>query len=147
MSHRFLIGALGSLGFPRSIVLLMMLLLPSRSWGQTPGSTPPNVVPPSVLTHVEAVYPPSALAEQRHADVVLTVTIDVDGHVSAVEVASSGGDDLDQAAIVAVRQWTFVPAKRNGVPISSRIRIPFHFAPPAAPPEIVDQKPSTEHEH
>jgi TonB family protein len=99
-----------------------------------------------VLTHIEAVYPPSALEERRHADVVLTVTIDADGHVSAVDVASSGGDDLDQAAIVAVRQWTFVPAKRNGTAVSSRIRIPFHFAPPAAPPELLEQKPPTEHE-
>ena len=146
MSHRICIGARGSLGFRRWIAALIMLLLPSSSWGQTPGGPTPTVVPPTVLTHVEAVYPPAALAEQRHADVVLTVTVDADGHVSAVEVASSGGDDLDQAAIVAVRQWTFVPAKRNGTPASSRIRIPFHFAPPAAPPELVEQKPAEEHE-
>ena len=96
------------------------------------------VEPPVVVTHVDAVYPPSALAERRHADVILTVTVDADGHVSKVDIASSGGDDLDEAAIVAVRQWTFVPAKRNGVPVPSRIRIPFHFAPPAPPPEIVE---------
>jgi iron complex outermembrane recepter protein len=147
MPHRFPFGALGSLGFRRWIAVSIMLLTPSVSWGQTPVRPPPAVVPPTVLTHVEAVYPPAALAEQRHADVVLTVTVDVNGHVSAVEVASSGGDDLDQAAIIAVRQWTFVPAKRNGTPVPSRIRIPFHFAPPAAPPELVEKKPATEHEH
>jgi iron complex outermembrane receptor protein len=146
MSHRFPFGVFGGCGLQRWVTTLIMLLLPSSSWGQAPGGAAPNVVPPSVLTHVEAVYPPAALAEQRHADVVLTVTVDVDGHVSAVEVVSSGGDDLDQAALVAVRQWTFVPAKRNGNSISSRIRIPFHFAPPAAPPELVEQKPTDDHE-
>jgi iron complex outermembrane recepter protein len=96
-----------------------------------------DVTPPSVVTHVDAVYPRSALREGKHADVVLAVTVDADGHVSKVDVLESGGDDLDEAAVIAARQWTFVPAMRGGQPVASRIRIPFHFAPPAAPPEIV----------
>src|SRR5262245_11563255 len=110
------------------IALFLLLLSSSRSWGHAPASAPPDVVPPAVQSHVEAVHPPSALADRRHADVVLTVTVDAHRHVSAVDVAASGGEELDQAAIVAVRQWTFVPAKRNGQPVPSRIRIPFHFA-------------------
>jgi TonB family protein len=106
----------------------------------TQASAAGNVEPPIVLTHVDAVYPPAALEERKHADVVLAVTVDVDGHVSKVDVVTSGGGDLDQAAIVAVRQWTFVPAKRDGVSLASRIRIPFHFAPPAPPPELVEPK-------
>jgi TonB family protein len=124
----------------------MILLFLARSAFAQDAGAPPTVVPPVVLTHVDAVYPPSALAERRHADVVLTVTVDVDGHVSTVEVESTGGDDLDQAAIVAVRQWTFVPAKRDARPVASRIRIPFHFAPPEPAPEIVEPPPSKEPE-
>ena len=30
-----------------------------------------------------------------------------------------------------------MPAMRDGKPVASRIKIPFHFAPPAPPPEIV----------
>ncbi len=97
-----------------------------------------EVVPPVVVHHVDAVYPPSALGERKHADVVLTVTIDVDGHVSKVDVIESGGPDLDEAATVAAREWTFVPALRDGKPVASRIKMPFHFAPPAAPPELVE---------
>jgi iron complex outermembrane receptor protein len=99
---------------------------------------PVDVKPPVVLHHVDAVYPPSALAERKDADVVLTVTIDADGHVSKVDVAQSGGADLDEAAIVAAREWTFVPAARNGKPVASRIKMPFHFAPPAPAPELVE---------
>ncbi len=97
----------------------------------------PAVTPPSVVTHVDAVYPPSALADRKHGDVVLAVTVDADGHVSRVTVLESGGADLDEAATVAARQWTFVPAMKGGKAVASRIRVPFHFAPPAPPPELV----------
>ena len=99
---------------------------------------PVEVKPPVVLHHVDAVYPPSALAERKDADVVLTVTIDTDGHVTKVDVAQSGGADLDEAAVVAAREWTFVPAMRDGKPVASRIKMPFHFAPPAPAPEVVE---------
>jgi TonB family protein len=109
--------------------------------GDANAQPPPaaEVRPPEVLHHVDAVYPPSALAARAHADVVLTLTIDTDGHVSKVDLAqSSGAPDLDEAAIVAARQWTFVPAMRDGKPVASRIKVPFHFAPPEPPPEVVD---------
>src|SRR4051812_38312977 len=89
-----------------------------------------EVRPPVVRTHVDAVYPRSALDRAEHADVVLIVTVDAGGRVAHVEVAASAGHDLDDAAIAAVEKWTFDPATRAGVPIASKIRIPFHFAPP-----------------
>jgi iron complex outermembrane receptor protein len=121
--------ALLALGFAATVA--------RASWAQPPAAG--EVKAPVVVGHVDAVYPPSALAGREHADVKLTVTIDTDGHVSKVDVTeSSGHPDLDEAAIVAVRQWTFVPAMRNDKPIPSRITVPFHFAPPAPPPEVVD---------
>ena len=102
----------------------------------------PSVTPPHVLQHVDAVYPVSALKERKHADVVLTLTVDTDGHVSKVDVVQSGGADLDEAAVVAARQWTFTPAVRGSTPVASRIKVPFHFAPPAPPPEVVEAKPT-----
>jgi iron complex outermembrane receptor protein len=107
------------------------------AWAQ--GAAPAEVKPPVVLEHVDPVYPPSALASREHADVVLTLVVDTDGHVSKVDVAkSSGAADLDEAAVVAARQWTFTPAMRGDKPVASRIKVPFHFAPPAPPPEEVD---------
>jgi TonB family protein len=100
------------------------------------------VKPPVVVQHVDAVYPPSALAERKHADVVLAVTVDADGHVSKIDVLESGGADLDEAATIAARQWTFIPAMRGDKPVASRIKVPFHFAPPAPPPELVAPAPA-----
>jgi len=119
--------------------------MPTGASAQEPAPAAPAPVPaasgevtaPSVVTHVDAQYPASALPRGGHGDVLLAVTIDVDGHVSKVEVVESGGADFDEAAILAARQWTFRPAMRNGRAVASRIRVPFHFAPPAAPPELV----------
>lgn len=96
-----------------------------------------DVTPPEVETHVDAHYPDSAREKRAHGDVSLTLTVDADGKVSKVDVTQSGGADLDEAAIFAARQWTFRPATKGGKPVASRIKLPFHFAPPAPPPEIV----------
>lgn len=105
-------------------------------------AAPPTVTPPHVLQHVDAVYPPSAMKERKHSDVVLTLTVDTDGHVSKVDVVQSGGADLDEAAVVAARQWVFTPAMRGDTPVASRIKVPFHFAPPSPAPEIVEPRPT-----
>ena len=115
--------------------------MPPRSWsnGATAEDAAASATPPVVVQHVDAEYPASALPLRKHADVKLTITSDVDGHVSKVDVTeSSGHADLDEAAVVAVRQWTLVPAMRDDKPIASRISVPFHFAPPAPAPEMVD---------
>jgi TonB family protein len=128
---------------PRSTLavatLATLALTGSVARAQLP--TGPQIQPPVVVSHVDAVYPPSEVASRAHADVVLTVTVDADGHVSHVEVKQSAGGALDEAAMVAARQWTFVPAMRDGRPVASRIPLSFHFAPPAPPPEIVTSPP------
>lgn len=119
-------------------------LVTTTAHAQQPApAAPDEVAPPTVVTHVDAQYPPSARAARKHGDVMLALTVDADGHVSKVDVLESGGADLDEAAVIAARQWTFVPAKKNGKPLASRIRVPFHFAPPAAPPELVGPPPKS----
>jgi TonB family protein len=95
-------------------------------------SQPPSaeVLAPEVQQRVDAVYPDAKGTDVKEADVVLTVTIDPAGRVAGVDVATSGGSHFDEAAIAAMREWTFAPARRNGRPVAARIRVPFHFAPP-----------------
>lgn len=125
-------------------------LAPGRARAQTSETGAPSpatgVIPPTVVTHVDAVYPPAAVAERQHGNVVLALTVDADGHVSKVDVVVSGGAAFDEAAVVAARQWTFIPASRDGKPLASRIRVPFHFAPPAPPPELVAPPSASEPE-
>src|SRR5580700_4299102 len=64
--------------------LAAVILSAPAAYAQSPEAAP--VTPPSVLTHVDPVYPASALATRKHEDVVLNVTIDADGHVTKVDV-------------------------------------------------------------
>src|SRR5208283_1105492 len=70
-------------------------LLAASAWGQSPPVS--GVTPPTPITHVDAVYPQTAIASRKHADVILAVTIDADGRVSKVDVLQSAGADLDEA--------------------------------------------------
>ncbi|MCU1277945.1 MAG: TonB family protein / TonB-dependent receptor [bacterium] len=103
-------------------------------------------VPPKVIHGVKAEYPPEAAASEREADVVIMATVSKNGDVTAVEVDQHGGDPFDDAALDAARQWKFVPAMRDGKPIESRVRIPFHFRhgpPPPTPPTPAPTAPPT----
>jgi TonB family protein len=88
------------------------------------------ILPPQVLDHDDAVYPPAALKEGLHGTVVLFVTVGIDGSVEEVAIAQSAGKLLDHAAIKAVTRWKFNPARRGETPVRARIRVPFHFTPP-----------------
>lgn len=99
----------------------------------TPAPEAPDasVTPPTVVTRIDAVYPPEALIARQAGTVTLLVTIGVDGAVADATVTESGGERFDDAALAAVKQWRFTPARRGGTPIESRIRVPFLFALPA----------------
>lgn len=105
-------------------------------------------MPPQVLQHVDAVYPPEALKKGLDGTVVLFVTVAADGTIEEVSIAQSAGKLLDHAAVVAVTQWKFAPAKRGETAVKARIRIPFHFAPPvedAPPPKAPPTPPKPGH--
>ncbi len=89
-----------------------------------------GVVPPSPLETPPAIYP---RAETRTADVVTQVTVSPSGQVSSAEVVESAGAAFDEAALEAVKRWTFRPALRAGEPVSARVKVPFRFEPPPAP--------------
>ena len=102
----------------------------------TPAPAPaPAITPPEVVQRVDASYPPDALAAKQEGKVTLFVTVAADGSVARATVAESGGDAFDQAALTAIKQWQFLPARRGEQAIESRIRVPFSFVlpPPAAP--------------
>lgn len=112
--------------------------------------TPPSaaaVVPPRVLTSKQPETPSDALPLNRDARVELLVTIDEHGTVTNVEVVSSAGQALDEAAMVALRGWRFAPATRDSKPIKSRIRVPLAFTTmdpsSAAPPARSRAAPTT----
>lgn len=82
----------------------------------------------ALVKKVAPVYPESAREQELEGTVMLLATISKTGVVSSVQVSKgSGFSTLDRAALEAVRKWTFTPARRHGVPSSTRLRIPVSF--------------------
>jgi protein TonB len=74
-------------------------------------------------------YPEAARSAGIEGTVMLRVLVRSDGGVGVVEVsASSGSATLDESARRTVRErWRFVPARVDGAPIDTWVRVPIQF--------------------
>ena len=75
------------------------------------------------------IYPPRCLRLGIEGTVRLRVLVGEDGRPQDAAVRTSSGDaGLDQAALDAVREWRFEPAKRDGVPMRAWCIVPITFS-------------------
>lgn len=81
-----------------------------------------------IKTRIDPVYPAEALKGHVSGLVVLHATISTKGDVEALRVIS-GPASLRQAALEAVRQWTYRPYLLNDVPVEVETSIRVVFAP------------------
>ncbi len=100
----------------------------TRSAPKATGSKGPSR-PASVLRRYEPGYPETARRDKVEGRVMLDVQINSNGRVGSVRVFSSSGSGvLDSTAISAVKRWSFSPARKDGRPVSSQVRVPFRFS-------------------
>ncbi len=85
--------------------------------------------PARVLRQVAPVYPRSATQTRTSGTVRVQATVTADGAVKSAS-AVSGPMLLRQAAVEAVSQWRYVPAKLNGAPVESRTEVEVVFTQP-----------------
>src|SRR5262249_14032364 len=78
------------------------------------------------LNNVAPVYPPVARQARVEGVVILEATISTSGHVTDVKVLR-GIPLLDNAALEAVRQWTYSPTLLNGVPVPVVMTVTVNF--------------------
>jgi TonB family protein len=64
-------------------------------------------------------------------DVIVEVTIDAQGAVTDTRLLQSLKPDIDQKVVATVRNWRFSPATVDGVAISSRQDVHFHYPNPS----------------
>ena len=95
---------------------------------------------PVLLEDAPAEYPEAARAQGLSGKVVLRLTIDASGRVIETELLEPAGHGFDEAARAAALALRFEPARRNGEPISSKIRYPFefHYTPPTPQPGAIE---------
>src|SRR5215469_9419508 len=67
------------------------------------------------------------LPQGLQGDVVVEVTIDEQGKVTDTKILESLAQEIDDKVLAVVRNWRFKPATVDGVAISSRQDVHFHF--------------------
>ena len=102
---------------------------PTETGGeQTPVNIPadPQDQEPQVVEMVNPVYPPLALKQRREGQVVVEVTVGMDGTVAKTRVIK-GSSLFNDAAVAAVKQYKFVPAQRAGQPVEGMRQVTITF--------------------
>lgn len=83
---------------------------------------------PSYFRNPPPVYPRAAREQGHEGTTLLEVEVLPSGRCGNLRIArSSGSAVLDQAAMEAVRQWVFKPARRWREPVGFHVEIPVTF--------------------
>ncbi len=94
---------------------------------QDAGAAPatPALVAPRLREFVPSPHPIGF--EDLEAEVILDITVSVDGTVTEVTVVTPAGDGFDELAVAAARRFVFDPATRDGTPVAARVRYRYVF--------------------
>ena len=96
-------------------------------WGGS-GKGAAGVPYPRYAENPKPVYSLKAREKGYQGEVLLRVEVLSNGRVGQVEVKkSSGYEVLDQSALVAVKKWKFIPARKGEVAIPFWVNIPIKF--------------------
>jgi TonB family protein len=85
-----------------------------------------NVQAANVINYVKPIYPPLAKQARIQGTVRFNVVINKDGTMQDVQV-ESGHPLLAEAALDAVRQWTYKPTLLNGEPVEVATVVDVNF--------------------
>jgi periplasmic protein TonB len=69
----------------------------------------------------------STLPRGTSGEVVLNAVIDEHGRISDLTVLKGMGPTIDDAVVATVKQWSWKPATKNGVPIQSEQELHFRY--------------------
>ncbi|MBI5937151.1 MAG: energy transducer TonB [Betaproteobacteria bacterium] len=81
------------------------------------------------LNNPAPAYPSLSRRLREQGRVLLRVYVEPDGTTARVEIKSSSGfERLDSAALNAVREWRFVPARQGSTAVGAWIVVPIAFS-------------------
>lgn len=108
---------------------------PASGPAPAPAPAPAEIVPPRLISDPAVEYPAGASGD---ASVLLTLTVDKDGAVSAAVPDAAAPEPFATEAARVARGWRYEPATRGGAAIAARIRVEVVFRAPVVvetPPE------------
>ncbi|HEY7511613.1 MAG TPA: TonB family protein [Vicinamibacteria bacterium] len=100
---------------------------PAPPAADEPRAAGTEVPVPKRTKFVQPEYPAAALSQGLRGIVILALTIDPSGKVSAVDVVRSL-PPFDDAAVAAARQWEYAATKVDGRAVPVRLTVPITFA-------------------
>jgi TonB family protein len=87
-----------------------------------------NGARPRYAENPKPIYPLEAREKGYEGEVVLKVEVLINGRVGQIEIKKSSGYELlDHSALTTVKQWRFIPAKKDDVAIPLWVNIPVKF--------------------
>ncbi|MGE5276367.1 MAG: TonB family protein [Acidobacteriota bacterium] len=112
-----------------TVVVVAQLPEPTSPPPPTATPVPAHEIPPAILKVVKPLYPPVALQARVGGLVILRVLVSETGEPLDIEVVRPGKAGLTEAAVAAVKKWTFTPARKGDAPVRAWTTVPIPFQP------------------
>jgi len=87
----------------------------------------PGVIPPRVIKQVNPRYPASLHGVRVTGSVTIAVIVTSQGAPKDPHVVRGIDDEVDQAAVDALKQWRFAPARKNDKAVAVRVTVEIDF--------------------
>src|SRR5678815_1163755 len=95
--------------------------------GVVPRASESQKLVPRIVRQVTPQYPPALKPFGITGSVLLHVIVDENGKPSVPDIMEPAGFGLDQAAVEAVQQWEYDPARADGKPVKVYFRVRVNF--------------------
>jgi TonB family protein len=80
-------------------------------------------------------YPPKLRRAKTKGEAIIRFSVSANGRVLNPQIKSATDPAFGDAALVAARQWRFLPRVIKGAPVTTTVDMPFIFGPPEPKPE------------
>lgn len=86
----------------------------------------PGVVPPRVIKQVNPHYPTDH-GVRAVGSVIIALIVSSRGFPKDPHIAKGLDKELDESAVIAVKEWRFAPAEKDGKAVAVRVSVQIEF--------------------
>jgi TonB family protein len=108
--------------------LVLLLLQAAQTDSEEPVyDVTANITPPRIVKQVNPDYHTGSRGVRIVGSVLIGLVVSSQGLPKNLKVVKGLDKDVDQAAMDAVQQWRFAPARKDGKPVAVRITLEIEF--------------------
>jgi TonB family protein len=86
-----------------------------------------EITPPRLKEVASPDYTEEAKKKKIEGTVTIAIVVDKKGDVVDAKVVKGLGHGLDENAVVAVKEWKYKPAEKDGTPIAVKMEVTVEF--------------------